>query len=241
MHEILLTYGFLILCCISVVEIILTLILYGDFSKKKDPVVILMALVGTGLCFDAVILAAGGYIMIPILSLLSRARYILHGLLIPLNLAICAYAAPFYKPARHVTWVLTVLLMLAGAAAGFMRELDKVVLNEGFYNQIVRYVSVSPKDSWMERVNMGLSVGCIVPIILTGIYITFKHKTPTILLAGLFMLGFSLLGPLTGNTDLIFLISMFGEMFMLLFYVIFEKKHISVMYDYSDLSYGSIR
>ena len=241
MHDILTTYGFLILCCLGVIEIILTLILYADFSKKKDPVIILMALLGTGLCFDAVTLAAGAHIMIPILSVLSRGRFILHGLLIPLNFTICAYAAPFYKPARIATWILTVPLILAGGAAGYMRELDKVVLNEGFYNEIVRYVSISPDDSWMERVNMGLSMGCIIPVILTGIYITFKHKSPTILLAGLFMLGFSILGPVLGYNDLIFLISMFGEMFMLLFYTIFEKRHISVMYDYSDLTLGSIR
>ncbi len=241
MHDFLLTYGFILLCSISVIEVILTLILFADYTKKKDPVVICMTLVGLGLCFDAIILSAGAKIMLPVLIILSRARYILHGLLIPINLAICAHAAPFYKRARQVTWVLTVILMAAGAASGVFRELDKVVLNEGFYNEIVRYVSVSPKDSWPELVNRALSYGTVVPLILTGIYITFKHKTPTILLAGLFMLGFSLVGPLTGNTDLIFLISMFGEVFMLLFYVIFEKRNISVMYDYSDLNLSSLR
>ena len=232
MREFLINYGFLFLWTISVIELILTSILFSDYRKKSDPVIICMAILGVGICFDAFTLAAGSKLMIPLLQVLSRGRFILHGLLIPVILAICAFGAPFYKRMRIVTLVVTSILMIAGGAAGCFRELDKVVLNEGMVSEIVRYASVSPKDSWMELVNKALSYGTIIPLILTGIWITIKHKTPSILLAGILMLVFSMLGPLTGNTDLIFLLSMFGELSMLLFFMIFEKRHINKMYDY---------
>ena len=232
MREILLNNGFLLLWIISAVELVLTITLFSDFSRKRDPVIICMALVGVGLCYDAAVLTAGKMIMLPVLSVLSRGRFIVHGLFLPIIFAVCAHAVPFYKPARIATWVLTTLLMLVGAVSGFYRELEKVVLNEGEFSEIVRFTSASPRDSWMELVSTGIIFGTAAVLILSGIRITIKQKTPSIMLSGLLMLGFYLLGPLTGNTDLVFLISMFGGLSMLLCFVIFEKRHISKMYDY---------
>ena len=66
----------------------------------------------------------------------------------------------------------------------------------------------------------------MIPVIITGIYVLIKNKTPHIFFAGALMFVFAALGPATGNTDLIFVISMFGELFMLLFYLIYEKRNI---------------
>lgn len=240
MHELLLTYGFLLLCVVSVSELLLTILLYADYARKKDPVVILMAIIGTVLCFNSAVLAAGAHIMIPVLVLLSRLRLILRGLVLPLTLAVCAYGAPFYKRARHLTWVLTVVMMLTGGAVGLLCELDIVTHNEGFYNAITRYMPVELTARMPETVPTALAIGIAVPLVLTGIFITFKHKSPTILLSGICMLGCYLLAPVIGCGDLSFLFAMIGELFMLLFFLIFEKRHISVMYDYSDLTFGAI-
>ena len=43
-------------------------------------------------------------------------------------------------------------------------------------------------------------------------YVWIKEKTPTFFLAGALMFVFAALGPATGNSDLIFLISMFGKL-----------------------------
>ncbi len=40
------------------------------------------------------------------------------------------------------------------------------------------------------------------------------------------MFAFAALGPATGNADLIFLISMFGELFMLFFFWLYSFKNI---------------
>ena len=221
-RQILLDYGLYIIWGLGILEIIFTAILLRDFKQKRDPLIICMALVGVGLCYDALIIGIGGMILIPLLQVLSRARFILHGLLVPLNVALCGYAVPFYRKMMNVTWAVTILLMIAGGASGFFREIDMTTLGT-----VTRYVSVSPDNSWMEIVDKLLSFGGVIPVILTGIWLLIKQKSPSILLAGALMFAFSALGPATGNADLIFIISMFGELFLLLFYMIYEKRHIN--------------
>ena len=43
-------------------------------------------------------------------------------------------------------------------------------------------------------------------------------------ITGLLMFVFAALGPATGNMDLLFVISMFGELFMVLFYYLYVIK-----------------
>lgn len=221
-RQLLLDYGLYIIWGVGLIETVFTGILLHDFKHKRDPLIICMALVGIGLCYDAIIMGIGGFILIPVLQVLSRVRFILHGLLVPLNVALCGYAVPFYRKMMNVTWVVTILLMIAGAASGFFREIDITTLGT-----VTRYVSVSPRDSWMEIVDKALGFGGVIPVILTGIWLLIKQKSPSILLAGALMFAFSALGPATGNTDLIFILSMFGELFLLLFYMIYEKRHIN--------------
>lgn len=206
---------------ITLLEVILTIILFMDHSKKHDPMILCMAFLGVGLCFDALIIGFGGMIMTPILPLVSRLRFILHGLCVPLNLAICGYAIPLYPKPQRAVWVLTALLMIAGVASGVCRVLEQRELGD-----VIRFVSAGDKSSWPEIVNTVLSYGTVIPVIITGIYVLIKNKTPHIFFAGALMFVFAALGPATGNTDLIFVISMFGELFMLLFYLIYEKRNI---------------
>ena len=180
-----------------------------------------MALVGAGLCYDALIMALGSFIGLPLLPLLSKLRFISHGMLIPLNLIICAYALPLRRKPLAAAWVVTGIVMAVGAAAGVCREIAPAEEIGG----IVRYVSVSPKDAWMERVNSVLSYGSVLPVIAVGIVVLIRQKTPSLLLAGVLMFLFAALGPATGNFDLIFLISMFGELFLILFFLIYERRH----------------
>lgn len=223
MREFLMEYGLFCIWVITAAELVLTCLLFVDFKEKREPVVLCMALLGIGLCYDALVLSIGGMVLPPILPLLSRVRFVLHGMLLPLNLAICGYAVPLYRKPMTAVWVLTGILMAVGAAAGCMRELKIADVIAG----VTRCVSVSPRDSWTELVNTALSFGTVLPIALTGVWVLAKQKAPGILLAGLLMFGFSALGPATGNSDLIFLISMFGELLMLLCYVIYEKRHVT--------------
>ena len=223
MREFLINNAQFLVWGLTFLELVLTCLLFIDFKNKREPIVLCMALLGVGLCYDALILGFGGMILTPFLLLLSRLRFVLHGLLLPLSLIICAYAIPLYRKHRYAAWVITGIVMAAGLAAGCYREIGLAEEIGG----IVRYVSVSPKDAWMERINTALSFGTVIPLIITGVIVLLRQKSPSILLAGVLMFAFSALGPATGNADLIFLISMFGECFMLLFLALFEKFRVT--------------
>ena len=223
MRDFLIDNALLLVRGLTLLEAVLTCILFADFKHKREPIILCMALLGVGLLYDAVILGTGGQILSPLLPLFSRLRFVLHGLLLPLNLIICAYALPLYRRPLYAAWIVTGIVMAAGMAAGCYREIGLAEEIGG----IVRYVSVSPKDAWTERINTVLSFGTVIPLILTGIAVLIRQKSPSILLAGVLMFAFSALGPATGNADLIFLISMFGEFFLLLFLMIYEKRHVT--------------
>ena len=112
----LLDYGLICIWVISLLELLLTGFLFIDYKAKRDPAILWMALLGVGLCYDAAIIGLGGMILPPVLPMFSRVRFVLHGLLLPLNLVICAYSLPFYRKPRIATWVLTGILMALGAA-----------------------------------------------------------------------------------------------------------------------------
>ena len=71
---------------------------------------------------------------------------------------------------------------------------------------------------------MLLAFGTIIPVILAGVAAWIKQKTPLLLLAGVLMFAFAALGPATGNLDLNFLITMFGEVFLVLFFLLYARR-----------------
>ena len=88
---------------------------------------------------------------------------------------------------------------------------------------VTRFLSGEGTPALAERFTRVLSYGTVVPLIAAGIAVWIKRKNPALFLAGFLMFAFSALGPATGNFDLIFLIGMFGEVFMVLFFLIFGK------------------
>ena len=221
MHQILLDYGLYMIWGIALAELIMTCILFKDHKQKRETAVLCMALIGIGLCYDAVILSVGGIILQPFLAVLSRVRFVAHGVLLPLNLALCAEAVPLYRKGRIACWVISALLMAAGGTAGFLRDIDYEELGT-----IARFAPTGADPGWVGIVNNALTYGTVLIIAVFGIVIIIKQKAPWFLLAAVSMFGFSALGPATGNFDFIFLIGMFGELLMLLFYLIHEKRQI---------------
>jgi len=149
------------------------------------------------------------------LMILSKARYTAHGLLLPLTLTVCGYVLQWeYTIGIKICWVLSILLCGAGAAAGWFRETELVTIAD-----ITRYAPTEAPE-WAQMINKGLTFGTVIPMILSGLWNIIKTKNPSIFLGSALMLGFALLGPLTDNTELTFLISMAGECLLMLFYVI---------------------
>ena len=110
------------------------------------------------------------------------------------------------------------LVIVLGIAQAIALNLDIKVIGE-----VIRHTSTG-SPLWAEKISRVLSYGTVIPLMIVGIIVWIKEKTPHLFLSGFLMFAFSALGPATGNFDLIFFISMIGELFMLLFFLLYAKK-----------------
>ena len=220
MREFLLHSCPMMLWVIAALESLIVILALRGWRGEKKPLYLLTALVSFGLFYDALILALGGVMKEGALLLaLSRLRFVFHGALIPLLFSICAYALDFNKTWKTVVWVFTGILIALGIAEGFATDLA-VQHVAG----IVRCTSGEATPAWASAVSGILSYGTVVPLIIAGVIVWVRQKTPMLFLAGFLMFAFSALGPATGNFDLIFYISMFGEICMALFFLLYAKQ-----------------
>lgn len=190
------------------------------WAKERKPLFLLAGLVAFGLFYDALIISMGTFMQGSALFLpLSRFRFVAHGGLIPLLFPICAYALDFRKPWKAIAWVFTGVVIALGIAEGFATVLETAEIAG-----VIRCKSAEGTPAWAESVSMILSFGTVIPLMIAGIVAWIKQKTPLLFLSGFLMFLFSALGPATGNTDLIFYISMFGEVGMALCFLLYARK-----------------
>ena len=201
-------------------NLVLLALLLVRRHKSGQLLPLLMALVAFGLCYDALVLALGT--LLPpgnALAGLSKLRFVFHCALIPLLLPICGLALGWGRKLGKVGWAVTELLIAAGLAAGFA-----TVLKAETVGAVARYTSDKAlTPGWSTAVQSALSYGPVVLLILCGLAAWIRQKNPHLFLSGLFMFAFAALGPATGNFDLIFLITMFGEVLMTLFFWLYAK------------------
>ena len=220
MRQILLASCPVMLWVIAALHLLFLLLAFRGWKRTKEPLYLLTALVVLGLFYDALILALGTVLKEgAALTALSRFRFVFHGALIPLLFPICAYALNFNKTWKTVVWIFTGVLIAAGVAEGFATELD---LRE--VAGLVRYASGDGTPGWANAISGVLSYGAVVPLILAGVVVWIKQKTPLLFLSGFLMFAFSALGPATGNFELIFYISMFGEVCMALCFLLYARR-----------------
>ena len=205
---------------ITALQILFMLLAFRGWRRTRQPLYLLTALVALGLAYDALILSLGTVTRAgQALAALSRLRYVAHGALIPLLFPICAYALNFRRPWKTAVWILTGLLIAAGIAEGFATALD---LRE--VAGLVRYAAGDATPGWAQAVSGVLSYGAVIPLIIAGLAVWIRQKTPLLFLSGFLMFAFSALGPATGNLDLIFFISMFGEVCMALCFLLYAGR-----------------
>lgn len=219
MRNFLIGNGPLVVGTLLLVEASVLVLLLREHRASKAPMVLCMALVTAGLLFDGAVILLGRWLPEGFLKVLSMGRYLFHGLCMPLLLMISVYALGLKGTVVKVFWGLAAVLMALGAAAGLMTKLN-VVDFAGF----VRCTGSDATPKWADSYLSILSVAMVIPLILVGVWLMIKKKGPFLFLSGLFMFVFSALGPATGNTDLIFLIGMIGEMLMVLFFLLHAKK-----------------
>ena len=221
MREFLLQNGPVLAWAITAFHALILVLSLLGYRKTREPLFLLLCLLCFGLCYDALIQALGASLGEgAALTGLSRFRYVFHGALIPLLFPICAYALDFKKPWKIAVWVLTGVVVALGIAEGFAT----VMVPERAAGILRMASDKSATPGWATGVSMLLAFGTIIPVILAGIAAWIKQKTPLLFLAGLLMFAFAALGPATGNMDLNFLITMFGEVFLVLFFLLYARR-----------------
>lgn len=202
---------------ISAFHIVFMVLLFRKFAATKNILFLLSGILTFGLFYDAAILALGSVMQEGALLMgLSRMRYVLHGMLIPLIFALCAYALNAKGFWLKAIWVLTSVLMALGIADGCVRTIGVETVAG-----VCRYASVTA-PAWAEIVNSLLTFGTVIPLMIVGIVVWVKQKTPHLFLAGFLMFAFSGLG--AACLELMFYISMYGEVLMALFFFLYALK-----------------
>ena len=211
---------------ITVFHLIVIILSLKQYSSTKNMLFLLTALVAVGLFYDALVLAIGGVTTsVALVGSLSRFRFVLHGGLIPLLFPMCAYTLNWKKEKGvKIVWIITAIIIVAGIAEGFATVLDFKEIGG-----VIRFTgNTELTPGWANIVSSVLTYGAVAPLIIAGIVAMIKKRGPFMFLAGFFMFAFSALGPATGNFDLIFYISMWGEVLMILFLFINAKKQESL-------------
>lgn len=195
---------------ISLVELVFTVMLFSRYARSRNIIFLLSGLICVGLTYDALVLALGSIMADgTALMALSRMRYVFHGGLIPLIFLICAYALDFRGVWNVIAWVFTGVLIVLGIADGCIRQIGVETVAG-----ITRYASVYA-PAWAEIVNSLLTFGTVIPMMVAGIVVWRKQKTPHLFLSAFLMFAFSGLG--AACLELMFYISMYGELLMALF------------------------
>lgn len=217
MKELLFASCPLMLWVITVIEVAFTVMNFSRYGKTRNHIFLLTGLITVGLTYDALILALGAFMTEGTLLLaMSRLRYVLHGGLIPLIFAICAYALDWKGGKLKGAWIFTGILMVLGIADGCVRTIGVETVAG-----ICRYASVTA-PAWAEAVNGLLTFGTVIPMMIVGIIVWKKQKTPFLFLSAFLMFLFSGLG--AAVLELMFYISMYGEILMALFLYLYAVK-----------------
>lgn len=219
MRDLLIENCSLVIWIIVAIEAILGVSLAAAYKKDRRPIIICMILVDVGLLVDALLINLGGFFDGGLPEPVSRLRFILHGMLIPLLFPICGYSLKLKRKVMSVIWALTAVVMVLGLAEGMSITLELIQLGD-----VVRHNSADSSPAWAETIRSFLSFGTVIPLIIVGIAVWIKQKTPTLFLSGFLMFAFAALGPATGNLDLLFVITMIGEVLMILFFMLYVRS-----------------
>lgn len=185
--------------------------------RKRSMLAWLVSLMSFGLAVDAVIQAVGVWMGEgAALQGLSQVRYLLHGVLVPLMLPIAFYGYGMQRRvSKTVLWAITGALMIGGIAMGVLARTEPVLMAG-----VLRYAQTADTPAFAKLFDRVLSIGGVIPVIVVGIAHLVRHKSPWLMLGGVVMFAFSALAPATHNMDLNFLITMIGEMLMVICFLI---------------------
>ncbi len=207
---------------------------YGMFSlyrkDKEKSIPLVVGIICIGLFYDALILALGVFLKPgSAFQILSQFRYILHLTLIPLLFPVIAMSLGLKGKLLKAVWAVTAAVIVLGLVAGCL-----VATESRTVGAVTRYAQADGTPGWVDGIMQFLDIFPVFLMIGAGIFILIRRRNPHMLLAGAFMLLFTMLGIFLGKDpggdktkSLMFFISMFGEAFMVFFLYRFSKREIA--------------
>lgn len=209
-----------LLWVITAVHLGFMVILLKKFKDSKYKIFLLAAIITFGLFYDALFISLGAFIKGgSIFKGLSQLRFVFHGVFIPLLFPICAEALGAKDKTKKIVWGITAFFIAFGLAESFCTVLDgETVAN------VFRYKAGDLTPKWATIGSLALSIGSDIPLMVCGLIALKKKKNPFLFLSGFFMFAISAAGASAG--ELMFFTSMFGEVLMILFMILFGDKDL---------------
>ena len=155
-----------------------------------------------------------------ILLFFNKLRFIFHGLIVPILILFSAYALHLEECFFYCNIITNIIISIYGIIIGYICKLEIVE------NHVLKRCTFSSNEHKFVIISFILmNIGCVIYMIIAGIILLVKQREYYFFLSGLFRLIFSAIGPILGKSDLDYLISMYGEVLMIVFlYLFFQKK-----------------
>ena len=207
-----------LLWVITAIHLGFMVILLKKFKDSKYKIFLLATIITFGLFYDALFISLGAFVKGgSVFKGLSQLRFVFHGVLIPLLFPICAEALGAKDKTKKIVWGITAFFIAFGLAESCCTVLDgETVAN------VFRYKAGELTPKWATIGSLALSIGSDIPLMVCGIKAIKDKKNPFLFLSGFFMFAISAAGASAG--ELMFFTSMFGEVLMILFMILFGDK-----------------
>ena len=202
-----------------IIYIIIFILTILEYLIKKELILIFFLAEIIGLIYDGTIILLGFSMSDNVLLFFNKLRFILHGFLVPLLILFSGYALNLEGRKKLYNSIVSLLLSIIGIIVGIVTKLEIV-------NSILKRCTFSRDESKFVKIIFSLmNIGCVIYMIVAGIILYVKRRDYLFFLSGFCMFIFSAIGPATGNSDLNYLLSMYGEVLMIIFLYLFFKKN----------------
>ena len=192
-----------------------------EYFKMKRLVFILLMIECVGFIYDSIIMLIGKELSDDSLKGTNIVRYILHGILVPILIAFTGYALQFRRDKLYINWVVTIICIILGLAAAISTKMSM----EDEFGKLKRCGIDEDTPGWVSPIDTVMNIGSVIYMLIAGIILIVVKRDFFYFLSGLLMLIFSAIGPASGNSDLNFLLSVYGEVLMIIFLFVFFKKY----------------
>ena len=204
----------------TILYVVIFILSIREYLKLKRLVFILLLIQCVGFVYDGLIMLIGYSMSDNVLKGFNIVRYILHGIMVPILIAFTGYALQFRRDKLYVNWVITIIFIILGVAAAACTKME---IQE--FGNIKRCGQHDDTPRWVSSVDTVMNIGSVIYMLIAGIILFIIKREFFYFLSGLFMLIFSAIGPASGNADLNFLLSVYGEILMIIFLFVFFKKY----------------